>query len=232
MGAARLRAKTSPSDYFLSTLFSREQALPVELEFVVAHEVGHAIANTLLNYPIEFTSVTSTIDGKIGGFTKNTDAAKVAAEAAMRRNDRQRALQLAAIDFAGPLAEYWARIRRSVETAAISLASRNDKQSAFRLFCYANAIVGKAGYRFDTGDVDLSSNDLRHLQPAWAQWKLDSYALAKATLHLPSAVACARSIEATIIARLRRGGEVRVDGSEINSVLSATPLGSNAPAAV
>jgi ATP-dependent Zn protease len=69
MGAAKLLAKISPSDYFLSTLFSREQALRAELEFVVAHEVGHAIANTLLDYPIEFTSVTVTFDGKIGGFT-------------------------------------------------------------------------------------------------------------------------------------------------------------------
>jgi hypothetical protein len=133
----------------------------------------------------------------------------------MRRNDRQRALQIAAIDFAGPLAEYSARIRRSVGTAAVSLASRNDKQSAFKLFCFANAIVGEARYRFDTGDVDLSSNDLHHLQPAWAQWKLDSYALAKATLNAPGAIACARSIEATMTARLRYGGEVKIDGSEI-----------------
>jgi hypothetical protein len=129
-------------------------------------------------------------------------------------------LQLAAIDFAGPLAEYSARIRRSVGTAPISLASRNDKQSAFRLFCYANAISGEARYRFDTDDVDLLKYDFCHLQPDWAQWKIDSYALAKATLHTPSAIAGARTIEATMIARLRNGGEVKIDGSEIRAALS------------
>jgi hypothetical protein len=46
--------------------------------------------------------------------------------------------------------------------------------------------------------------------------------LAKATLSTPSAVACARSIEATMTARLRYGGEVKIDGSEIRAALSAS----------
>jgi hypothetical protein len=223
MGAAKLRAKISPSDYFLSTLFSREQAHPVEVEFVVAHEVGHAIANTLLDYPIEFTSVTVTFDGKVGGFTKNTSEAKALAEVAMRQNDRQRAQQLAAIELSGPLAEYAARVRRTAGIAGLSFSSRNDKQSAFRLFCYANAFKGAPRYLFDTGDIDLTSDDLRDLQPLWAQWKLDTYALAKATLSAPRAITYARSIEATMTARLRYGSEVKIEGADIRTALLAPP---------
>jgi hypothetical protein len=111
MGAAKNRADNGPTDYFPSTLFSREAPGAIEMEYVTAHEVGHALANILLDYPIEFTSVTSHLDNRIEGFTKNTNEGKSAAEVALRGHNRERALQLAAIQFAEPLAEFRARTR-------------------------------------------------------------------------------------------------------------------------
>jgi hypothetical protein len=70
MGAAKNRADNGLTDYFPSTLFSREAPGAIEMEYVTAHEVGHALANILLDYPIEFTSVTSHLDNRIEGFTK------------------------------------------------------------------------------------------------------------------------------------------------------------------
>jgi hypothetical protein len=120
MGAAKTRAANVLADYILSTLLSREAPGAIEMKYVAAHEVGHALAQILLDYPIEFTSVTLHLDNRIEGFTKTTDEAKSAAEVAMRRHNRERALQLAAFQFAGPLAEFRARTRRSSGMAGLS----------------------------------------------------------------------------------------------------------------
>jgi hypothetical protein len=224
MGEAKLRRSKGPSDYFLSTLFSREYNSPVERESVMAHEIGHAVVNTLLDYPIEFTSVTWTLDDEIRGFTKNLAGAKAIVEASLRLNDRVRAMQIAAIHFAGPLAEYIALIRRSAGTDALSFGARTDKGAAFQMFCCANAIMGGAPYHPETGDLDLSSDALRPLKPAWEKWKVDCYDLAKATLCAPGVGACADSFVARMLDRLRRGAEVRIEGSEIGAALSALPL--------
>jgi hypothetical protein len=222
MGAAKLRAATRPTDYFLSSLFAPEQPSPVTPELVVAHEVGHAIANTLLDYPIEFTSVKWELDNTVSGFTKNLKEAKLLAEEAMRRNDRGGALQIAAIQFAGPLAEYRLRVRRSLNTAALSRYCRDDKMTAFRMFCYAKAVAGEATFSYDTGDVDFSAPVLRGLESAWIKWKNEAYTLAKMTLDAPGVSAVYEKIAADMLGRLRRGREVKIAGADIKAALTIT----------
>jgi hypothetical protein len=220
MGASKLRTAKGPTDYFLATLFAPEIQLPVTPEIVVIHEVGHAIANTVLDYPVEFMSITWRLDGIIGGFTKNTQEAKLAIQAEMRRNNRSRALQLAAIQFAGPLSEYKHCITRYLDTKSISYFSRGDKIEAFRTFNYANGINSVTSLRHDTGDVDFSPEVLRGREAAWAQWKIDAYALAKSVLDSPAARVAAESISADVLRRLGQGVEVKILGSDIRATLT------------
>ena len=105
-------------------------------------------------------------DDTVGGFTKNTIEAKLAAEAEMRRNNRQRALQLAAFQFAGPLAEYRACIARYSAPERFPITRGVTKTEAFRTFAYANAVYGATTLRDDTGDIDfLPGNFLVWNQP-------------------------------------------------------------------
>jgi len=220
MGAAKLKRAQGSQDYFLSTLFSREQNGPVDVEHVVKHEIGHAVANILLDYPIEYSAVTLGRDGSIDGFTKNDPEAKAKAEAAMRRHDRGRALELSAINLAGPLAEYRSCVQRQDSAAHVSVGARIDKMSAFRAFCYANALEGETRFSYETGDIDLSTPLLSGFSAAWAQWKVDAYALAKATLEAPGVWAAVTELADDMIARLRKGGEVRISGSDVSAALA------------
>jgi hypothetical protein len=218
MGAAKLKA-TRATDYFLSTLFAREDQAQISMEHVVAHEIGHAIANILLDYPIEFFSIAWRLDRRIEGFTKNAAEAIAAAEASMRGNDRGRALQLTAIQFAGPLAEYRSHIRRSSNAKAISHAARSDKMESFRLFCYSNSFVGQGHWSYDTGDVSFSDRADSQSGARLGARKIDAYALAKSILESPGAFAAMNDISASILGRLRPGSEVKMHEAEIRAVL-------------
>ena len=56
--------------------------------------------------------------------------------------------------------------------------------------------------------------DLRFSLLAWEQWKTDVYALAKATLNTPHALAACETLTIVIVRRLQRGCAVRIDGEE------------------
>jgi hypothetical protein len=133
-----------------------------------------------------------------------------------------RALQLAAIQFAGPLAEYRACVTRSEGTEAISYSSRTDKLEAFRTFAYANNVYGEIGIVPETGDVDFSVLVRLGLgEPAWAKWKDDAYALAKSTLDTPGARIAAERISTQMIRSLQRSSEARRSGDDIQAALNA-----------
>jgi hypothetical protein len=166
-------------------------------------------------------SIKWTMNDTLSGFTKNTPEAKTSAEAEMRANNAHRALQLAAIQFAGPLSEYKARVRRYADTKSISYSSRNDKMDAFRTFCYANAIYAPTTLRYDTGEIDFSPKVLQGQLTAWAKWKNDAYALAKSVLESPAASSASERISAEVTRRLSRGVEVRIPASEIQTALDS-----------
>lgn len=88
---------------------------------------------------------------------------------------------------------------------------------AFKTFRYANAIDGRATLLIKTGDFD--SPGLRGSLLAWEQWKADVYALAKATLSTPHALAACETLTLVIVRRLQRGCVVRIDGEEVAAAL-------------
>jgi hypothetical protein len=191
------------------------------VEAVIAHEVGHAIANVALDFPIEFTSISFAGDGLISGFTKNDPQAKAAVDTALRAGNRARSLQIAAIQFAGPLTEYRYAIARGENVRSISRYARQDKQEAFKCFCFANRIEGAVTFRYDLGDFDFSVAWLTGRKTEWQQWRAEGCALAKATLDTPAAVSAAKRISSLMISRARQGHEAVVFGSEVSTALSA-----------
>jgi hypothetical protein len=67
--------------------------------------------------------------------------------------------------------------------------------------------------------------DLRGSLLAWEQWKTDVYALAKATLNTPHALAACETLTIVIVRRLQRGCAVRIDGEEVAAALQAPDYG-------